>query len=94
MPPSLTEQLQLSQLRAMIPFFNQPHHLFPMGSAAALSGLAASLIPHQQQNGVSTNGIGAVVNGGGANRKRDLDGGEGKEVMNKVQRGWLTLSND
>ncbi|CAK5033431.1 unnamed protein product [Meloidogyne enterolobii] len=71
------DELQLHQLRAIYPFFNA-HQLFPMNSAAALTGLAASLLPSSTQNGVSS------ING----RKRELENEGAKEtVSNKVQRG-------
>lgn len=88
------DEFQLHQLRAMFPFFN-PSQLFPMGSAAALSGLAASLMPssilNQQQNNnnnniSSTGATGAMLNG--TSRKREMNGGDvEKEAANKVQRG-------
>ena len=57
----------------MFPFFNpQMLSLNP----SALSGLATSLMP-QQAN------LNAALNG----RKRELEGPDGKEVINKVQRG-------
>nr|CAD2159586.1 unnamed protein product [Meloidogyne enterolobii] len=71
------DELQLHQLRAIYPFFNA-HQLFPMNSAAALTGLAASLLPSSTQNGVGS------ING----RKRELENEGAKEtVSNKVQRG-------
>uniref|UniRef100_A0A1I8BDA3 IRF-2BP1_2 domain-containing protein n=1 Tax=Meloidogyne hapla TaxID=6305 RepID=A0A1I8BDA3_MELHA len=81
----MLDELQLHQLRAIYPFFNA-HQLFPMNSAAALSGLAASLLPssnHLQQQNNITNGT-SSING----RKRELENEGVKEaVQNKVQRG-------
>uniref|UniRef100_A0A914GUU5 Interferon regulatory factor 2-binding protein 1/2-like C3HC4 zinc finger domain-containing protein n=1 Tax=Globodera rostochiensis TaxID=31243 RepID=A0A914GUU5_GLORO len=96
---TMDELSQLHQLRAMLPFFN-PHQLLPtMGS---LSGLAASLMAPQALMGAVGNGVSntggsvAGMNGGGGGRKRELDGGrsaEGREGLNKVQRGDAQITS-